>query len=221
MERGVKGWWALVLLLAGCAAQPFAREELPVLQNPDPQAIRQSFAASIPAKFVSDDTIVVSVPFHSDMAFLTVMRADRAAGKFEIAALNLTGIKLFDITSDPSGSKILYAVPPLEQHKDILLMTAAAIREMFLDLTPAADAKVKVAKTQVQYVDGKLVYRIGGNPAVLLEKKEDGLLGYKWRVQYFRYASDSGRLYPRGLVMDNGTYHYRIVMKNRDMEIDQ
>jgi hypothetical protein len=217
----VKIWWAMIVLLTGCAAQPFAREPLPILQNPDAQAMRQSFAASIPAKFVSDDTIVVSVPFHSDMAFLTVMRADRTAGKFEIAALNLTGIKLFDITSDSSGAIVQYAVPPLEKHKDILLMVAAAIREMFLDLTPPAESKTNARKTKVQYVNGNMVYQIGGNPAVLLEKKEDGLLGFKWRVQYFRYASDSGRLYPRGLVMDNGTYHYRIVWKNRDMVIDQ
>jgi hypothetical protein len=40
-------------------------------------------------------------------------------------------------------------------------------------------------------------------------------------VHYFHYTPHPGGLYPRGIVMDNGELHYRIIVKNRDVEIDQ
>ena len=37
----------------------------------------------------------------------------------------------------------------------------------------------------------------------------------------FDIPREFGGLYPRGIVMDNGRYHYRIIVKNRDVEIDR
>jgi hypothetical protein len=53
---------------------------------------------------------------------------------------------------------------------------------------------------------------------VLLEKRFAGWLGTIWRVRYFDYAISNGSLYPRGVVMDNAQYHYRIVIKNRQWQ---
>jgi hypothetical protein len=53
---------------------------------------------------------------------------------------------------------------------------------------------------------------------VLLEKRLEGFWGTIWRVRYYRYAPESGGLYPRGIVMDNERFHYRIIVKNRDVD---
>jgi hypothetical protein len=223
VEAAVRIWpWCIVLLLVtACAPEPFKREPLPTLQNPDPNSIREAFAKSLPPRFVSDDTIIVHAPFHDDFAFLGVLRVDRQKGTFELAGLNHVGIKLFDLSGDSSGTTINSAVPPLMEHKDILLAMGADIRRMFFDLAPDPDDKSTIERSEVKFKHGKLIRKLGGTPVILLEKREDGFFGPAWRVQYFRYTSDAGRLYPRGLVMDNGQYHYRIVVKNRDIDFEQ
>jgi hypothetical protein len=217
--------WPIVLLLlaARCAPEPFPPEPLPALenQNPDPNAMREAFAKCLPQKFVSDDTIIVHAPFHNDMAFLGVLRVDRTKGTFELAGLNHTGIKLFDLSGDPGGTTINSAVPPLMEHKEILLAIGTDIRRMYFDLVPDFDAKTIIEKTDVKFKRGNMVRKLGGNPVILLEKRQDGFFGALWRVRYFRYSIDAGRLYPRGLVMDNGHYHYQIVVKNREIDFDQ
>jgi hypothetical protein len=218
----MKFWAAIFLLLAaGCAHEPFAPEPLPILQNPDPNTMREAFAKSVPDRFVSDDTIIVQVPFHDDMAFLGVLRVDRTKGTFQLAGLNQTGIKLFELSGTNTDTTIVNAVPPLMDHKEILIALGTDVRRMFLDLVPDPGAKATIGKTGVNFKSGDIVQKLGGSPLVLLEKREDGFFGAPWRVRYFRYTTNAGRLYPRGLVMDNGQYHYRIIVKNRDIDFDQ
>jgi hypothetical protein len=59
---------------------------------------------------------------------------------------------------------------------------------------------------------------MGGSQSILLEKRQAGLFGTIWRAQYFDYTTAEGGLYPRGIVMDNSRYFYRIVVKNRDWQ---
>ncbi len=65
-----------------------------------------------------------------------------------------------------------------------------------------------------------MVYDLGGDPPILLDKRLVGCFGTIWRVRYFQYASSGGSLYPRGIVMDNGQYHYRIIVKNRGWGVE-
>jgi hypothetical protein len=216
----------LLLLLAGCASEPFAREPLPKLQSPDPAAMHQRFEQSIPPKFISDDTVIIHAPFHDDMAILGVLRVDRPANTFELVGLNQLGVKLFDLVGDAGGTTtIRFALPPLMKQQQVLVSIGNDIRRMFFNLLPAPDAKITFESTDVKFKqpspEGKLVFKIGADPPVLLEKRVDGFFGAPWRVRYYRYASQDGRLYPRGLVMDNGKFHYRIVVKNRDVEFDR
>lgn len=127
--------------------------------------------------FISDDSVIVSPPFHDAIAFLGVLKVDRASGTFELAGLNQTGIKLFELSGTSSGTTVRFAVPPLMSHKDILLALGTDIRRMFFDLVPPAASKTRIDKTYVKFSDGKMVYKLGGNPAVLLEKREDGFSG--------------------------------------------
>jgi hypothetical protein len=220
--RSSSVWLVLFLAATACTHDPFPAEQPSTLQTPDPAAIRESFAKSLPDHFISDDTIIVQAPFHDDLAFLGVLRVDRSKKTFELAGLNHTGIKLFEIAGNPDGSIVIKdAVPPLMQQKEILLAVGTDIQRMFLDLTPDQNAKVTVDKTEIKFKTGDIVRKLGGSPVVLLEKREDGFFGAAWRVRYYRYTSSDGKLYPRGLVMDNGHYHYRIIVKNRDIDFDQ
>ena len=210
-------------LLAGCAKEPFEPNPTPVLQSPQPAAMRDTFARVLPNRFTSDDTIIIQAPFHDDLAVLGVLRVDRPAGTFELVALNHMGIKLFDLRGDRKDVSVVFVLPPLEGLKDILLSIARDIRHMYVDLIPASGADETIHSKDVKFSqdtpDGTIIYKFGGDPSILLEKRLVGFFGTIWRVRYFRYTSETGGLYPRGIVMDNSRYHYRIIVKNRDVEI--
>jgi hypothetical protein len=220
----IKPWAAplMLALLAGCAAEPFERPPLPLLNNANPQAMRYSFARSVMDRFTSDDTVIIHAPFRNDLAILGVLQVDRPAGTFELVGLNQLGIELFHVGGDRHGEAIRSAVPPLMKQKTVLLSIAQDMRRMYFELTPERGAKIDIGSRTVEFSEktaqGELVFEFGGEPAVLLEKHLDGWFGTIWRVRYFLYASSSGSLYPRGVVMDNGRYHYRIIMKNRAIE---
>ena len=211
----------LLLFLIGCAPEPFVRQPLPLLKNVNPIDMRDSFARTIPPRFISDDTVIIHAPFHH-LAVLGVLRVDRAAGTFELAGLNQLGVRIFEVGGDRSGNTVRFAIPPLDQQRQILLSIAADVRSMYFDLLPADGAKVDLRPTYIRFREptgqGTSIYEFGGQPRVLLEKRFAGWLGTVWRVRYFEYAQRDGLLYPRGVVMDNAQYHYRIIVKNRQWQ---
>ncbi len=213
----------LVVLFGGCAAEPFERPPLPALVNPNPGVMRAEFAARLANRFLSDDTVIIQAPFREDMAVLGVLQVDRAAGTFELMGMNHMGLKLFHLGAEEGDAAIRYALPPLMEQKDVLLSMAADTRRMYLDLVPGEGAAAKIRETYVRFSqeapEGTLVYEFGGLPTVLLEKRLEGFFGTIWRVRYYDYAEAGSALYPRGVVMDNERFGYRIIVKNRNWQM--
>lgn len=213
---------AFFILAAGCAKIPFQEEPLPPL-NIGPAVILQQVARPLPVRFISDDTIIIQAPFHDDLAFLGVLRVDRAAGTFQLIALSHVGIKLFALTGDRNNVNLAFVLPPLESLRKILIAFGFDIARMYLDLIPDPNSKIDIESHEVDFTDKHsgqaVVYEFGGDPLRLLEKHA-GFFN-SWRVRYYNFTSQSAGLYPRGVVMDNGRYRYRIIIKNRDMEIDR
>jgi hypothetical protein len=214
----------LLAFLGGCAHEPFQRPPLPILNSPNPQAIRDNFARAIPEQFTSDDTVIIQAPFRDDMAVLGVLHVDRKAGTFELYGLSHMGIQFFHLGGDRNTTAVRFAVPPLMEHKDLLLSIARDIQRMYFDLVPTEASKIDVRPTKVLFrgksSEGTVVAEFGGDPLVLLEKRLDGFWGTIWRVSYYDYRPASGKLYPRAIVMDNRRYHYRIIVKNRDWSVE-
>lgn len=220
-------WRASALLLlaivGGCSAVPFKPTALPVMSNPDPLAMRDGFASSLPNRFTSDDTVIIQAPFRDDLAVLAVLRVDRSAQTFELVGLSQLGVKLFHLSGNSSGTTVRFAVPPLLGQSEVLRSIGQDARRMYLDLVPGTDAVVHVGQTLVCFTQktpqGKLVYEFGGKPTVLLEKRLDGFFGAVWRVRYYEYSAPAPGFYPHGIVMDNSQYHYRIIVKNRSRTV--
>lgn len=216
----------LLTIACGCAKEPFTRAPLPKLDQPEPAAIRAEFAKQLADQFTSDDTVIIHAPFRKDMAILGVLKADRSAGTFELLGLSHMGVELFHLAGERDNNIIIRsAIPPLMEQKNVLLSIGTDTRRMYFDLVPAADATTRVKSTVVRFTDrasdGNVIREFGGDPVALLEKRVNGVIGTKWRVRYYNYKSQGGLLYPRGIVMDNGKYHYRITIKNRAFEPKQ
>ena len=185
--------------------------------------MRQSFLRSLPNRKVTfDDTVIIEPPFHDSISALGELVIDRQAGTFQLVGLDHLGVTLLQISGDSHGSTVDYAVPELIEHKDLLIAMGQDIWRMFFDLVPTKTAKVEFADNAAWYSEdtpgGTLIYELGGNPVVLVQKYLDGFFGAVWRVRYYQYASSDGSLYPYGIVMDNSRYHYRIIVKNRAMQ---
>jgi hypothetical protein len=175
----------------------------------------------VPGRFTADDTVIIHAPFRDDMVLLGVLHVDRVAGTFEVAGMSEMGIELFQLGGDRKGSTVRMAMPPLDQQGEVLAAMGRDIARAYLDLAPGPQAKVCVGRTSVSYSEerpeGRLVYELGGTPTVLLEKRMEDFWGWVWRVRYYDYFAGAGGLYPRGMVIDNSRYHYRIVIKNRGL----
>jgi hypothetical protein len=42
-----------------------------------------------------------------------------------------------------------------------------------------------------------------------------------WRVKFYEYTPTLAGVFPRGIVLDNARFHYRIVVKNRSVQIEK
>jgi hypothetical protein len=207
-----------VCLLAGCAGEPFMRPPLPVLRNVKPQALRESFQARLPDDLRSDDSMVIRAPFRDDMTLLDRLEVDRPKDVFRLTAFTPFGLMAFDVAADKGAFTINSAVAQFMEHKDLLLSITRDIRQMYLDLLPGASAKATVRPTEVLFSqktpDGMVSFEFGYDPPLLLEKRLSGFFGTIWRVRYYDYQVGSeGKVHPRGIVLDNSQYHYRIVVR--------
>ncbi len=216
----------LMVLLAGCQSDPFARPALPTLNNPNPQHIRLTFPQSLPDEFTSDDTIVLQFPFNIQFAMLGVLNVNRPANTFEFYALNKTGLAYFHLSGDHGNLSVKDALGPWMEHKDILLSIGQDIQNIYITPSPEPGAHVTIKPTIVRFDQkspgGYLIYDFGGQPIALLQKELDGFFGPAWTARYYDYqANDKGKLFPRGIVLDNSRFFYRLIIKNRDWSTDE
>jgi hypothetical protein len=98
------------------------------------------------------------------------------------------------------------------------------VRNMYFDMVPAAAAPGEIHPNYVSFVDqqvqGSIEYTFGGTGQVLLEKRRPSWIGSVWKVRYFQYTAAEGGLFPRGIVLDNERYQYRIIVKNRSWQVE-
>ncbi len=211
-------------LLAGCASVPFAAVPTPLLHDPDPAAMRSAWSASLPTRFTTEDTVVIEFPGNS-LAFLGFLRIDRATGTFEVQGMNHMGWLAFLISGGPRKTEVLRAAPPLAEQPKVLQSIAQDIRRMYFDLVPDQAARVRVGARSVRYTedrpDAEIEFVMGGADGVLLEKRLTRWIWPVWRVKFYEYTPTLEGVFPRGIVLDNARFHYRIVVKNRSLWIEK
>jgi len=212
-----------VALLGGCTSVPFVAVPMPLLHDPDPAAMRSAWSANLPTRFTTEDTVVIEFPGNS-LALLGLLHIDRVDGSFEVQGMNHLGGRAFLISGNPRKTEVLFAMPPLAEKPKVLQSIAEDIRRMYFDLVPDRAARVRVEARRLRYTedrpDGKVEFVLGGADGVLLEKRLTHRQWSVWRVRFYEYNPAGEGVFPRGMVLDNARYHYRIVVKNRSLRID-
>ncbi len=217
-------WLALAIWLAGCATVPF--EPVPWTALPDevdPDAVPEAFAAALPVRFVSEDTLVFRF-FWREIAALGYTRIDREAGTFAVICLNHLGVQLFYITGDRQQTTLEYAIPEFADRPEFVEAIGEDIRRLYFDLLPAAEAQVAIGSDRLSFTlhqDNRRVRHIFGGPRLFLRQKR-ARQGWRrlWDVTYYEYRQVNGQWLPRGMVLRNHRQNYRLTLRIREVSIE-
>lgn len=212
---------------AGCASDPFDRSQLGELSRQDavdPRAAVDAFAASLPRRYVSEDTVVID-SLVQDLTVLGFLKVDESAGTFTLMGLNPAGLELFVLSGIGDSVKIESAVPPLLERREVLESLGRDIRRIFFDWQPGPEARATVTNHRLWFTQGMLgdtmTHVYGGQPIQLIRKRRNQWFGPHWHVAYDQWQRDetSSRLRPGRIVFDNHRYHYRLTIDNRSWQI--
>lgn len=145
-----------------------------------------------------------------------VMKLDLAAKSARLVGMNDMGVKLYDISVDATSSNAHFIIPDLAGYPGFPEAVAISVRRIFL--TPQPDPGDAFERTPTYYLltrddgsGGTFRFTFGGAEAQLLEKSFRGAAG-SWRVRYYQYQHQQGRLFPGGIVLDDERAGYRLTL---------
>ena len=142
-----------------------------------------------------------------------VMKLDLAARQARLVGMNDMGVKLYDISVDPAGSRANFVMPELARYPGFAEAVGLSVRRIFLEPRPAPDDALTLSRDSY-----RLEFLLGGARAQLLEKSCRGR-ACSWRVRYYQYQHDKGSLFPGGIVLDDDRAGYRLTLWIESVEI--
>ena len=205
---------ALLLLLAGCAGVPFEATELvPTVPRSAAQLADGLWSRQRGPLVVRHSALFelrgMRVPVEA------MLSLDTRAGEARLVGMNEMGVKLYDITVLPDGSRANFVMPELARYPGFAEAVALSVRRIFLAPAPRAADQLEVARRsyQTSREEGGATIRFtfGGAEAQLLEKSCRGA-DQSWRVGYYRYQRRDGLLFPGGIVLDDDRAGYRLTL---------
>jgi hypothetical protein len=95
------------------------------------------------------------------------------------------------------------------------------IRRMYLDLVPATDASHWRGRDAVTFRqsagEGQLEFLFAGEQRYLVEKRYYEQSELVWRVSYYEYLEQNGKIYPRGIILVNYRYGYQLTVRHKEL----
>ncbi len=144
-----------------------------------------------------------------------IMKLDLAARSARLVGMNDMGVKLYDISVDSTTSQTNFVVPDLARYPGFAEAVAVSVRRIFLEPVPTKEDALTLTRTSYQLTrqsgDSTISFLLGGEYAQLLEKICRAKEG-SWRVRYYQYQQQQGRLFPGGIVLDDDQAGYRLTL---------
>jgi hypothetical protein len=206
---------ASLLLSSACASVPFADTELtPTLPRSAAELSGAPWNQGTGSLLIRQSALFelkgMRVPI------VGVMKLDLGRKSARLVGMNDMGVKLYDISVDASSSQALFVIPDLARYPGFAEAVAVSVRRIFLAPEPAPGDTLKRFPTSYQLsrttgARGTLRFTFGGAQAQLLEKSCRGP-AESWRVRYYQYQRQQGRLFPGGIVLDDNRAGYRLTL---------
>lgn len=208
---------SFILLLAGCATVPFEPEPEADFRDVDPVAVVENFDAAVGQRFELLQSVVFSY-FGKGFTGLGYLSIDPDADAYALSCMTPAGISLFELKGEGNEAEALYMPPQLEKHGDRIADSMGRdLRRIYFGWTPPEGADVKHKRNQLVFRskqgDETVEYTFAGSRRLLTEKRFSK--GWKTRcmVRYYDYEEIEGRLYPKGIILYNKQFHYRMVLR--------
>lgn len=208
-----------IMALSGCVSVPFKLHERVSMEGKDPQEVVSRFNEALPDKLNLLSSIMFRYNFMSKLTVLGSIEADIATREFSVVGISPLGVKIFEVAVDRDGIRNKYVIPPVAEKGDLAAVVARDIERIYYDRVPFADAEVRVRRKSIEFAephgDGRVVYVFAGPEANLVMKKyyEHGIL--RWKVGYYEYKKEGGRLYPGGIVLTDNKWGYTLTARTR------
>ena len=207
-------------VLSGCGGPvPFA--PAPDMQVPvDPAALVSRFQEHVPDRFHLLSSIVFEYNWFT-VAGIGYLDLNTRDGSYKVSCMNHLGVKLFEFSGDRSGLQSQYVIEPLAKQGNIVVAVSEDIKRIYLDLTPAPDARFIERKHSALFRqragDGALEYEFSGEGMRLAGKtyREDHRA--VWRVSYSEYREKDGKFYPMAVVFKNYRFGYRLTVRQKEI----
>jgi len=187
----------------------------------DAETVRSGFDAATPSRYRQVNSVVFSFLWKK-MTALGMLEVDRDADSFKLACMTPVGVKLFDFEGKGDRTTCLFAIDQMGERPEVTASVGDDIRAVYLDVVPDASEDSRRRSKSLTFSsecdDTRVEYRFTGQPPVLIEKRlyEKGDLIR--RVRYYEYTEKEGLLHPRGIVLDNKRYHYRLIIRVKEMQ---
>jgi len=212
-----------VLLLLGCASPSF-EDPLPGdFRGADPSMVAADFASRV----ATDFELIESATFRffgksfAGIGYVAVSD-EEPPGRYALSCMTPAGIKVFEFRGRGEEVETLFLPEPLTRHGDAFERAVARdVRRIYLDWTPPPGARAKVRRDRVVFRGetdgGRVEYVYSGRGRTLTEKRFSKGWRTRCLIRYFDYREVDGKLHPFGVVLKNGKYHYRLVLRVKDV----
>jgi hypothetical protein len=135
------------------------------------------------------------------------------------------GVKLFDLTGDRKSVTPQDVIPALANYGDLPRAVGDDIRRIYFDLTPSAGAAYWKGSTSIRFWQpagpGTLEYVFAGVGRNLVEKNYYENSSIVWRIAYYDYLVQVGKLYPQGTVLTNYQYGYELTVRYKELIVEK
>jgi hypothetical protein len=204
-----------LLLLTACTTAPFPRTVLTPTVPRTPATLTASLWSAGSGSLLIRQSALFELQ-GMKVPIAGVMKLDRAAKEARLVGMNDMGVKLYDLSVTTTTSQTHFIIPDLARYPGFSEAVALSVRRIFLAPEPAASDILE--RTETRYLlrrasddGGTLRFTFGGADAQLLEKSSQGP-NASWRVGYYQYQPQSGRLFPSGIVLDDERAGYRLTL---------
>jgi len=220
MRRGLPVFVAS-LLFAGCATVPFKMDPQAAFQDTEPRIVVDEFEKSVGQSFELLESVVFSF-FGKEFTSLGYLSINPDDQSYALSCMTPAGIKLFELKGSGDQVEALFVPPPMEKNrKQFAAAVGQDLRRIYFDCVPSSGAEVKEKKYRMVFkqktADETVEYTFSGTRRLLTEKR----FSKGWKtlsiVRYFDYKEFDGKLYPEGIILYNKTFHYRMVLRVKEV----
>jgi hypothetical protein len=204
----------------GCRNIPFKETELVPLHIETPEDIPSMFNSQMPEKFILLNSLVFNYFWHS-FSSMGVCKVDLETDSIVVVGMNQMGIKLFELSGKPSSVECKFTINELKKYEKFPETVITDIHRVYFNRFSVSGSEIRKSKYKICFIvphrKGKLYYYFGGINLYLLEKKyvENG--DDLWKISFYEYTLMGGKLFPKGIILDNYKYDYQLVIRLKEI----